>query len=700
MTEERLSTCVLCEAMCGIRVTVSDGRAVAVRGDPDDPFSQGHICPKAPALIDLQYDPDRLRTPLKRTSSGLEPVGWDEALGEIAARIHAIQGEHGRNAIGAYAGNPNVHNLGSMMFLPMFLRALRTRNKFSATSLDQLPHMLAAAEMFGHELLLPVPDLDRADFLVVIGGNPLVSNGSIMTTGGVRRRLKGIKERGEVVVIDPRRSETAQFANAWHPIRPGTDAIFLLGLLRALLDLGPPRLLHLTDHVDGVDAIVNVAEGVDLAEVEHRTGIGADTVRSIAKRLHDTPRACVYGRLGACAQRTGGLTGWLLVVVNAVAGHLDTPGGLMVASPAFDVLYPPGSGPRRARPRFDRFRSRVRGLPEFAGELPSSVIAEEIDTPGEGQIRGMIVWAGNPVLSSPDGQRLRKALARLDLLVSVDLYVNETAEHADYVLPTVPPLSRDHYDLAFHALAVRNTSKFSKAVLPSEPGPREDWRIAVDLADRLQRARGARITDRARWAGLRRLGPAGLLALGLRKGPVSLRQLRREPHGVDLGPLQSCLLERSPLDRLQLAPPRFLEHAATVWDEEAPEGLLLIGRRELRSNNSWLHNSPRLTKAVDCSLYLHPDDAASRGITEGVQVVARSRVGEVTVPVTITDEVMPGVVSLPHGWGHTSGSWRRAREQPGASVNDLTDGQRVDPLSGNAVLNGVPVEIEAASESA
>lgn len=689
------STCSLCEAMCGILVTVTEGRAVAIRGDPDDPFSQGHICPKAPALIDLQYDPDRVRTPLRRTSSGFEPVGWAEALGDIAGRLHALQEAHGRHAVAAYAGNPNVHNLGSMLFLPMLLRTLRTRNKYSATSLDQLPHMLAAAEMFGHELLMPVPDLDRCDYLVILGANPLVSNGSIMTAAGVQRRLRGIKERGRVVVVDPRRSETARFADEHHAIRPGTDAYLLLGLLRALLDLGPPRLLHLADHVDGVEALQGLVTNVDLGEVAQRTSVPAAVIRQIAERLRSTPRAAVYGRLGACAQRQGGVAAWLLNVVNAVSGHLDVPGGMMITSPAFDAVYPPGRGRRGARPRFDRFQSRVRGLPEFAGELPTSVLAEEIDTPGDGQIRGLVVWAGNPVLSSPDGQRLRRALEGLELLVVVDLYRNETAEYADYILPSVPPLARDHYDLAFHLLAVRNTAKFSPAVLPAEPGPREDWSIAVELAGRLHALRGGGLKERARWSALRRLGPRGLLALGLQLGPVSLRRLLAEPHGVDLGPLQSCLLERAARERIDLAPERFVSAAESLWQESDPEGLVLIGRRELRSCNSWLHNSARLTKRSDCTLYVNPHDARAHGLRDGGRAVARSRVGEVDVQVTVTDEVMPGVVSLPHGWGHAGAGWRRAAEMPGVSVNDLTDGQEVDAVSGNAVLNGVPVDLRA-----
>jgi len=701
------ATCALCEAMCGLRVTLQDGRALEVRGDPEDPLSRGHICPKATAMVDLQHDPDRLRHPLRRTDRGFVRVGWDEALDEIAERTHRLQTEHGLDSVGAYLGNPNAHNTGAMLFGPTFLRALRTRNKFSATSLDQLPHMLAAGLMFGHELLLPIPDLDRTDLLVVIGGNPLVSNGSIMTAPDVRRRLRAIADRGALIVIDPRRTETARIATEHLPIRPGTDGWLLLGLIRASLDEGPPQLGPLADHADGLDEVVRIAQAVDLDRVARETTIPVGAIRSLAQRLRDTERAVVYGRLGLCAQAQGGLAGWLLVVVNAVSGHLDRPGGAMFTEPAADVLFPPGT-PRRSRRRFARWRSRVRQLPEFAGELPTSVLTEEITTPGEGRIRGLFVWAGNPVLSAPGGRALDEALASLELCVSVDLYVNETGRHADFVLPAQPPLARDHYDLAFHALAIRNTAKFVPALVGPDDEERADHEIALDLAIRLLERRGEP-TWRLRAS--RQLGVRGQLEAMLRLGPhglrrgfggLSLSKLRRHPHGIDLGPLRPALLERMPRPRIDLAPTPLVEAADALLGsaETDRQGLLLIGRRHLRSNNTWLHNQHRLVKGPSrCTLLVHPDDAERLALATGDEATVRSAVAELTAVVEVSDEIGPGVVSLPHGWGHRHDdtSWATANAHAGVSVNDLTDPSHVEPVAGNAVLNGVPVTVRAAA---
>ncbi|HHO51688.1 MAG TPA: molybdopterin oxidoreductase family protein [Deltaproteobacteria bacterium] len=706
MPHTALYTCSLCEAMCGIEVQVDGDRITSIQGDPDDPFSRGHICPKAVALADLQHDPDRLRHPIKRTPGGWEPVGWDEALDDIAARIHRLQQEHGPDSVASYLGNPNVHNLGSMLFIPELLRTIRSRNRFSATSLDQLPHMLAAYLMFGHELLMPVPDLDRSDLVVILGGNPIVSGGSIMTAGGVRRRLDAVRRRGQVVVIDPRRTETARRADAHHFIRPGTDVWLLLGLLRCSLEVGPPLLGHLAEHVDGLELVSAIAGRVELAEVARRTGLEPSVIQQLAIALRDTERAVLYGRLGACAQRHGGVAGWLLNVVNAVTGNLDQHGGLMVTLPAFDPLSPWGRRPK-VRERFGRWHSRVRSLPELAGELPVSVLPEEIETPGPGQIQGLLVWAGNPVLTSSGGGRLDALLGQLRLCVAVDLYLNETARHAHYVLPAVPPLSRDHYDVAFNLLAVRDTARFAPAVLPADGQTRHDWQIALDLTDRLLQARGGGLRQRARLAVLRRLGPTRLLAAGLRAGPrglrrgaagISLRRLRAQPHGLDLGPLQPRLLARSPRERLQLAPEIFVAETERILADRgpSPEGLLLIGRRTLRSANSWLHNSPRMVKGPPrCTLLVHPQDAQAHGLVSAGRARVRSRVGEIEVVVRVSDEIMPGVVSLPHGWGHgrEGVGWQIASAQPGASVNDLTDPQAIDPLSGNAVLNGVPVTL-------
>ncbi|MEQ1566808.1 MAG: molybdopterin-dependent oxidoreductase [Myxococcota bacterium] len=693
----RPSICPLCEASCGIRVEVVDGLPVSVRGDDADPLSRGHLCPKATALLDLHADPDRLRHPVRRTATGWEPVGWDEALDDIARRLVALQRAHGNRALGLYLGNPNVHNLGQMTFAPMFWRTLGC-TRFSATSVDQLPHHLAAFLMLGHQLLLPVPDLDHTDLFVVIGANPLVSNGSLMTAPGMRRRLDALRARGgKLVVVDPRRTETADRADRHLPIRPGTDAAWLGALVNAALAEGPADVGL---PVVGLEALTDAVAPFTPERVAAFCGVPAEVTRGLARELRATPRAVVYARMGASTQSFGGLCQWLVIALNAITGHLDRPGGAMFTEPAFDPIHPPlgrGVGPGG----FGRFRSRVRGLPEFAGELPASELATEILTPGEGKLHGLVVWAGNPVLSTPNGAQLDRALASLELMVAVDYYVTETSRHAHYVLPPVAPLARPHYDVVFRALAVRNTARWADPVVDADPDTRPDEWIVFELWRRVQALRGAgwreRLTRRV-WTWL---GPAGMVDLGLRFGraKLSIRRLRREPHGVDLGPLRPCLVQRmTPGRPIDLAPAPYradLGRLAEALDAPAPP-LVLIGRRDTRSNNSWLHNAPRLMKGGSrFTLQIHPDDAARCGLVDGGVAAVRSRVGQVRARVELTDRMSPGVVSLPHGWGHDRDGvgWRVARAAAGASVNDLTDDARVDALTGNAAFTGTPVEV-------
>ncbi len=703
-------TCTLCEAMCGIRVDLGeDGRIASIRGDEDDPFSRGHICPKAVALRDLHEDPDRLRHPMRRRGDGWERLSWDDALDEAARGIHAVQSAHGRDAMATYAGNPTVHNLGSMLFGPMLLRAVGTRHGYSATSVDQLPHMVAAHFMFGHQLLIPIPDVDRTDHMIIVGANPLVSNGSLMTAPGMKRRLEAIEARGgKVVVVDPRRTETAELADEHVFVRPGTDALLLLGMLHTIFAEGLEDLGRLAPMTEGLGDVRAIAGRFAPERVEAHTGVGAETIRRLARELARARRAVVYARVGASVQEFGTLCQWLVNVLNVVTGNLDREGGAMFTRPAVDALRGP-KGMGIGRGSFGRWRSRVRGLPEFGGELPVATLAEEILEEGEPRVRGLVTIAGNPVLSTPNGARLDRALASLDFMVSVDFYLNETTRHAHVILPPTGPLERSHYDVAFHLLAVRNTAKWSEPLFDPPEGTRHDWQILMGLATRLEALRAPGIVGHlargARDAVMSRLGPEGVIALGLRLGPypgLRLRALRDAPHGVDLGPLEPCLPARLFRDSIALAP------AAIVADvprlearlEAAPErGLLLVSRREVRSNNSWMHNAPVLMKGPRrCTLMIHPDDAAARSIEDGASVRITSRVGAVVAPARVTDEVMPGVVSLPHGYGHARSGVRLevAREHAGVSVNDLTDDQRVDALSGNAALSGVPVQVERA----
>jgi anaerobic selenocysteine-containing dehydrogenase len=719
-------TCNLCEAMCGLRIELEGNHITSIRGDEEDPFSRGHICPKALALKDLYEDPDRLRHPMRRTASGWEQVSWDDALDEAARRLHATQREHGRNAVAAYLGNPNVHNLGNILFAPELLRTLRSRNRFSATSVDQLPHQLVAYLMFGHQLLVPIPDIDRTRYMLVLGANPLASNGSLMTAPDVRARLRAIQQRGgRVVVLDPRRTETARIADTHVFIRPGTDALALLALLHVAVVEGTPRPGPLAAHVEGLEAVRELARDFTPERVAAHTGVPANVLRGIARDFLAAEGAVCYGRMGLSTQPFGSLCQWLINVLNTVTGNLDREGGAMFTLPAFDIV----GGPRAlglGRGSLGRWKSRVRGLPEFGGELPSAALAEEILTPGEGRVRALITLAGNPVLSTPNGSQLERALGELDFMVSIDPYLNETTRHAHLILPPVSPLERSHYDVAFHVLAVRNTAKYSPALFEPGPDARHDWQILLGLQHRLEALRKGRPSLRAtlKHQALSRLGPERLLDLGLRLGPhgarfhplkqgLSLAKLRASPHGVDLGPLKPCLPQRLQTKdhRIHLAPEplvadvrrlreRFLEDAAPeVRDGE----LLLIGRRHLRDNNSWMHNVPSLLKGKPrCTLMVHPEDAARLGLADGADATITSRVGAVTVPVAVTDEVMPGVVSLPHGYGHGRQGARLqvAAEHAGASINDLTDDRALDAVSGNAAFSGTPVRVRPAGARA
>ncbi len=701
--------CTLCEAICGLEIRLEGNRITKIHGDARDPLSRGHICPKAVALQDLHNDPDRLKKPMRRTPSGFEQISWDEAFDEAASRIRAIRDQHGRQALATYAGNPNVHNSGAILFAPTLTKAIAPRNRYTATSVDQLPHHLAAYLMFGHQLLLPIPDIDHTDFMLILGANPVVSNGSLMTVPDVKKRLKAIRARGgRVVVIDPRRTETAELAGEHLFIRPGTDALLLAALVYTVFDeklASPGRLSAFTDGIDQVQKLVQAFAPESVGE---ETGIAAVDIRELARDFCKSPSAVAYGRLGVSVQAFGGLCQWLINVLNIITGNLDRPGGAMFTRPAIDLLKFSGRG------GYGRFSSRVRKLPEFGGELPVATMAEDMLAEGEGKIRALVTVAGNPVLSTPNGSQLDRALSGLDYMVSIDFYINETTRHADLILPPTAALEHDHYDLAFHLLAVRNTTRYSPPLFDPTPDARHDWEIFLELARRLQEGS---FFDKLRksvtrwWMGRQR--PAGLLDHMLRKGPygktMRLQRLKDAPHGIDLGPLSPCLPERlfTANKRIDLIPAVItadLERLRRSLDSDrSSDGrLLLIGRRHIRSNNSWMHNYHRLVKGKErCTLLMHPDDASRLGVHDGDSVLIRSRVGEVRAPVRIDDGVMAGVVSLPHGWGHDRPGVQLgiAGQHAGVSLNDLTDEKCVDSLSGNAVLSGVPVEVVRVGDS-
>ena len=712
--------CTLCEAHCGINVEVEGAKVLRISGDPEDPMSQGYICPKAAALADLYEDPDRLRTPVKRVGNEFVPISWDEALDFAAAGLRSVQERHGKHAVATYLGNPGAHS-SAVLAATALRKLLGTRNNYSATSTDQLPQHRTSHEMFGNFALFPIPDVDRTQHMLVFGANPAVSNGSLMTAPGARHRLKAITERGgKVVVIDPRRTETVKHASEHVAVRPGGDPFLLLGMLHVVFAEGLDRA---PEYVDGVAELRALAGEWSPERAAPHAGVDAETIGRLAREFCAAPSAVAYGRVGVCQQETGTLTHWLINALNIVTGNVDRPGGAMWPKPAVDAIDVLArlAGATGA---WERPPQRVSGLPGYLDEYPIAGLADEIVTPGEDQVRGFIAYAGNPVLSAPGGSRLDAALEQLDFMVSVDMYVTETSRHADVILPPVSQLERSDVDIVFPLVGVRNFIRHNPAALPKPKDGKTDWEILMALAGRIGRGLTGEARNRAlgilnlfttaeRVVDLAlRAGPYGMLKRGPLRG-LTMGKVKAAKHGVDLGPLRPQMpgALRTKGKRLQLAPAPFLAESARLDELEASRAaalsggfdLTLIGRRHLRSNNSWLHNSARLMKGADrCTALLHPDEAASRGLSAGDLVRVASAVGAIEVPVEISDELRPGVVSVPHGFGHTRPgvSWSRAAAKPGASVNDITDPKLFDRLTGNAALNAVPVRVERVAAGA
>jgi anaerobic selenocysteine-containing dehydrogenase len=733
-------TCPFCEATCGLEIETEGREVVSVRGDSDDVFSHGFICPKAYGVKQLHEDPDRLTTPLVRRGGELVEASWDEAFEEIDRRLPPLIAEHGKNAVAVYLGNPNAHNLSALIHGPAWLRVLGSQNVYSASTVDQMPKQMSAGLMFGTMLSVPIPDVDRCDHLILLGANPLVSNGSLLTAPDMRGRLRGIRDRGgRVVVIDPRRTRTAEEADEHHFIQPGTDALLLAAMACTIVEEGLEASGALTEHLNGLDEIRTLVRDFPPEDVAGACGIEAGEIRRMARELAAAERGCVYARIGTCTQEFGTHASWLVDVLNVLTGNLDREGGAMFTRAAAGQKNSSWGGAGRP-PTFGRWTSRVRGLPELFGELPVSVLAEEIETPGEGQIHALITVAGNPILSTPNSGRLEAAVEGLDFMVSVDIYVNETSRHADVILPAPEPLEKAHYDLAFYQLSTRNIANYSPAVFERE-GPAE-WEVFMRLAGviagqgpnadvplfddmviqtLIQREVGneaSPIAGRDPAELLEALeprrGPERVLDFMLRSGPygdgfgsdpegLTLDLLEQNPHGIDLGPLQPRLPDvlRTSSGKVELAPEAIvadLDRLRAAMARERNGGMVLIGRRQLRSNNSWMHNLPALVKGKEsCTLHIHPDDAERLGLADGDAARISSAAGSLEAPVETTEDIMPGVVSIPHGWGHGAEGVRMgvASAHAGVNSNVLADESMVEPLSGNAVLNGIPVEVSA-----
>lgn len=736
-TTTHFRTCPLCEATCGLEITMRGNEVVRIRGDREDVFSHGFICPKGSTLKQFQADPDRLRTPLvKRDGSHVEAT-WEEAFAEVARHLVPILDEHGRDSCAVYLGNPNVHNLAGTIYNRPLVMALATKNIYTAATVDQMPKHVSSGLMFGDPFAIPVPDLDRTDYLLMLGANPWESNGSLATAPDFPGRLEAIRQRGgRFVVVDPRYTRTAREADEHISIRPGTDAHWLCAIANVLFAEGLVDPGRLADHALGFDVVEDLVASLTPEAVESVTGIGSAATRRIARELASAPTAVVYGRIGTQTVEFGTLASWIVDVLNVLTGNLDRAGGAMFPYAAHARPHPETGGGRGFT--IGRYHSRVKGYPEVRREFPVATLPDEIETPGEGQVRALITVAGNPVLSNPDSARLDAALGTLDFMVSVDPYLNETTRHADVILPPPGPLEKSHYDLAFYSLAVRNVANWSPAVLDRDGPPEEEIlaRLALIVSGLGAAADPTIIDEMVIDALIRRVSSGGdgplagrdpneikdllrggsavdrVVDLMIRVGPygdrfgenpdgLSLDLLRANPHGIDLGPLTPQLPRalRTPSAKIELAPePIVAEVPRLVASLEASDngGLVLVGRRDLRSNNSWMHNIDVLVKGRDrCTLQIHPDDALEAGLTEGGSAEVTSRVGRVKVPVEVTDAVAPGVVSLPHGWGHDYPGTRLevASEHPGVNSNVLTDGDRIDPLSGNAVLTAIPVTV-------
>jgi anaerobic selenocysteine-containing dehydrogenase len=712
-----------------LAIETSDGQVVKIRGDAEDVFSQGFICPKAHGLKALHEDPDRLRTPLVRGADGeLHEATWDEAFAEIDRRLTPILTEHGRDSVAAYIGNPNAHNLSALIYGRAWLKTLGSKNIYSASTVDQMPKQLSAGLMFGTMLSVPIPDVDRCDHMVMLGANPLASNGSLFTAPDMRGRLRSLRERGgKVVVVDPRRSRTAEAADEHHFIRPGTDAHLLLAMVHTLFDEGLAAPGRLAEHTNGLAEVEELARDFTPERAADACGIPAGEIRRMARELAAAERGCVYARIGTCTQEFGTLASWLVDVLNVLTGNLDSEGGAMFTLAAAGQANTRGEGGRGRGVRTGRWHSRVRGLPEVYGELPVVCLAEEIETPGEGQVRAFISVGGNPALSTPNSGRLDRALDSLEFMLSIDIYLNETTRHADVVLPAPSPLAKSHYDLVFTQFSTRNVANYSAPVFPGAEGVPAEWTSLLRLTGVLSgqgpnadidalddfvaftvaksQANGRDPAELLTEVEPRR-GPERILDLMLRDGPydLTLADLEANPHGVDLGPMKPRIPEvlRTESGKIELAPEPIaadVERLRASLDRHRNGGMVLIGRRQLRSNNSWMHNLEPLVKGKDrCTMHVNPADAERLGLADGGRAHLRSRAGEIDAPVEVTDAIMPGVVSIPHGWGHSAPGARMevAAEHAGVNSNVLADELEVEPLSGNAILNGIPVDVAPA----
>ena len=690
-------TCNLCEAMCGLEITYKEKKVISIVGDKKDPLSKGFICPKSLALKDLYEDPDRLKTPIKRTENGWQEISWTEAFDEVEIQIKKIQEKYGNNAVATYQGNPNVHNVGSMLYGGPFLKSLKTKQKYSATSADQLPHHIASLKMFGHQMLIPIPDIERTDYLLILGANPGASNGSLLTAPGFPQKIKSIQKRGgKVINIDPRFTETSKISSQHLYINPGKDALFLLSLLHVIFDQGIEEKTHLSNYLKGLEEIKEIVKEYSPKKTALLIGIDSLEIQKIAKDFMNSKTAVCYGRMGVSTQEYGGICQWLINVLNIVTNNMDKVGGAMFTKPAIDLVYMTGIQGKVGN--FDRYRSRVHNLPEYSGELPVATLADEILTEGDGQIKMFICTAGNPVLSAPNGKKMEKALEKLDFMVSIDIYLNETSKYANIILPTTNGLETLHYDLVFHQLAIRNTAKLSEVLFEKDENQKHDWEILNELTERITEKKNS-LTPEMMLDNMFQYSP-------YKEANLSVNKLKENPNGIDLGSLQPLLIKRifTVDKKINISPKFFIDDLKRLdkelykdtKEEETKYPFALIGRRHLRNNNSWMHNSKLLMKGKNrCTVLMSSKDANNLSITDHQKIKIISNVGSIELPVEISDEMKEGVLSIPHGFGHNRNGTKikLAEENAGESINDLTDDNKIDKLTGNANFSGTRVKV-------
>ncbi len=713
--------------MCGLEIHVDGGRVTTIRGNRDDVWSRGHICPKGVSLAALHDDPDRIRRPMIKVDGQWHEVSWDAAFRRCTELLTPVIEKYGIGAVTAYTGNPLAHSFSLARYAGVLMGMSGMPVTYSPGTVDQWPKNLSSHLMYGLWWNFPVPDVERTDLMVIMGANPAASQGSLLAAPDVMGLIDGIRKRGKVIVIDPVRTQTAARADEWLPIVPGTDAALLLAVAHTLFDEG---LINPGPHVDGVDIMRRVAADWPPDRVGAVTGIDADRIRRLARELAGTERSVVYGRIGLCNQEFGSLASWLVDVINILTGHFDVPGGAMFPKPAaWSITTQPLPGLEGGLPEFGRWHTRVRGAKEVLGQAPVSCMAEEIATPGDGQLKALITVAGNPVLSTPGGDKLDEVLPMLEAMISVDLWLNETTRHADVILPGLSPLEQPHHDDLILLFAIRSIANYSPPVF--DPGDRpHEWEILIRLTG-LCTGTPAEDVDVAAiddgffdylaftcgvdGAEIRKIyehgGPERMLDLTLRTGPfgdqygknpggLTLDLLKANPNGVDFGPMVPQLPDilGTPDKKIRLAPQYLLDDLPRLAArlERPAEQLVLVSRRHLRSNNTWLHNVPALMKGKDrCTLLIHPDDAARCGVADDDVVTVKSAAGEIKVPVEVTDAIKPGVVSMPHGWGHGKPGTRMAvaNSSPGANTNVLSPPTFIDEPSGNGALNGIPVTI-------